>query len=604
MPGATSHVAPPTATRGLAAAEARERLLRDGANLVPKARGPALWRRLARQLTHFFAVMLWVASCLALVAGMPALAVAIVVVVVVNGTFAFVQEHRAERAAQALQDLLPRRATVRRDGRAVEVDAAELVVGDVLLLAQGDRICADARLLVGWGLALDTSHLTGESVLDWPAAGDELFGGTFVVEGEGEAEVVRTGAATRLAEIAALTTAGHRPPTRLAKELGRVVRIMSLAALSVGGGFFLIAEAVGLSGRDGFLFAVGVTVALVPEGLLPTVTLSLAGAAQRMAGRHALVRRLEAVETLGSTTFICTDKTGTLTANRMQVVEAWTPAGRVRVTGDGYAPTAAVDASPAAVPALRRLAADAARCGEGRAVRHEGDWVAEGDPMEAAIVTFARRLDVDLEADERARPKAGLVPFDPVRRRMAVAVGHDMVVKGAPETVLPHVARHDGQVTAEIDGMAARGLRILAVAGRRLAGRDRLDAGAEEGLELLGLLGLEDPPRPEAAAAVAACRQAGIRLAMVTGDHPATARAVAVEVGLADAGGPVVEGGDLPADDDALGELIDRDGIVLARVRPDVIGGTMASISASTLSRSARPWITWTKPAPSRSSLP
>ena len=569
MQGPTSEIAALAPADGLTSAEAERRLHRDGPNVVPVPSGPSLWRRLVRQLTHFFALMLWVASGLALLAGMPQLAVAIAVVVVVNGVFAFAQENRAERAAQALHDLLPRRTLVRRDGRPVEVEAADLVVGDLLLLGQGDRICADAEVLVGRGLAVDTSHLTGESVPDRPATGAPLLTGSFVVEGEAEARVTATGRSTRLAQIAVLTQAGHRPPTPLSRELARVVRVLGVAAIAVGAGFFVVGSLLGLSGRDGFLFAVGVTVALVPEGLLPTVTLSLARAAQQMANRQALVRRLEAVETLGSTTFICTDKTGTLTSNRMQVVEAWTPAGGARITGEGYGPSALVEAAPEALPALHRLARAGARCGDGRAVLRNGTWISQGDPMEAAIDALARRLGEDLAADEGSRPASGRVPFDPRRRRMSVALGNELVVKGAPDAVLPQVVGSVANAARVIDDMAGRGLRILAVATRRLELGEPVDTDAESGLELLGLVGLEDPPRPEARAAVEACRRAGVRVAMITGDHPATARAVAAEVGLLAADGLVMEGRDLPSDDESLASAIDRDGLVLARVSPE-----------------------------------
>jgi P-type E1-E2 ATPase len=270
---------------------------------------------LLAQLTHFFAVMLWVAAALAAVAGMPQLAVAIAVVAVLNGGFAFAQEWRADHAARSLQALLPARATVRRDGIRVEISAAELVLGDVVLLEAGDRISADLRLLDAAELAVDDSLLTGESVPVRPAAGGRVYAGTFVTEGEAEAVVDAVGAGTRLAGIAALTRQRRRPPSPLAVRLNRVVLVVAVIAVVVGAVVFGLALILGTPARDGFLFAIGVTVALVPEGLLPTVTLSLARAAQRMAGRNALVRRLESVETLGSTTFICTDKTGTLTRN-------------------------------------------------------------------------------------------------------------------------------------------------------------------------------------------------------------------------------------------------------------------------------------------------
>jgi P-type E1-E2 ATPase len=328
---------------GLASSEAASRLARDGPNQLPTvARTPA-WRLLAAQLVHFFALMLWVAALLAFVAGMPQLALAIVVVIVVNGVFAFAQEERAERASVRLRELLPVQVMVVRDGDAVLIDADDVVVGDLVVLSPGDRIVADLDAVDVHGLEADESMLTGESRPVTAANGARLWAGTFVVNGEGTATVVATGGATRLAGIAELTESAQRPPGPLAVELRRIVRITALLTVSAGVAFFVLTRFTGMSARDGFLFAVGVTVALVPEGLLPTLTLSLSMGAQRMARRNALVRHLQAVETLGSTTFICTDKTGTLTRNEMEVVEAWTPHGSVRIDGVGYSPTAVVD---------------------------------------------------------------------------------------------------------------------------------------------------------------------------------------------------------------------------------------------------------------------
>ncbi len=557
-------------TTGLTASEASARLDHDGPNLLPQPPRPAAWRQLVAQMVHFFALMLWIAGGLAFVARMPQLGAGILVVVVVNGVFAFIQESRAERAAERLRDLLPRRATVLRDGRPLEIDAAELVVDDVVVLEAGDRVSADLRVVRAHALRMDTSLLTGESVPVTVDEGGQLFAGTFVVEGAGRALVEATGPRTRLAAIAELTQASRRPRSPLAHELDRVVRTVAMIAVGVGVAFFGIALAVGSPASDGFLFAIGVTVALVPEGLLPTVTLSLAMGAQRMAARQGLVRRLESVETLGSTTFICTDKTGTLTCNEMAVVEAWTPAGTARVSGSGYDPTATVDAGPDVLPALRLLTRAAVRCSTGRAVQRDGRWVALGDPMEAAIDALGQRLGLDAAADAAAEPVAHLYPFDPRRRRMSVVVGDRLIVKGAPDALLGLCAPATGAEEA-VEAMAARGLRVLAVASRSSAGIPaRVSADAvEAGLELLGLVGLEDPPRPHAAAAIAACRAAGIRVAMVTGDHPATARAIAEEVGLLEPDSLVVEGADLPADEQLLGALLDREGLVLARVEPE-----------------------------------
>ncbi|HET6875779.1 MAG TPA: cation-transporting P-type ATPase [Acidimicrobiales bacterium] len=554
---------------GLSSAEAGARLAREGPNVLPAGRVTAPWRQLLAQMTHFFAALLWVAAGLAALAGMVQLGAAIVAVVLVNGVFAFAQEYRAGRAAVRLRSMLPRRAWVRRDGASVEIDAAELVTGDVVLLEAGDRISADLEVISARLFAVDCSMLTGESVPERPEARASLAAGTFAVEGEAEALVVATGARTRLAGIVELTQHAKRPTSPLTLELNRVVRMIATIAVGVGIAFFAIAWLVGFGAKDGFLFAVGVTVALVPEGLLPTVTLSLARGAQRMAGRKALVRHLESVETLGSTTFICTDKTGTLTRNEMSVVEAWTLEGEASVSGTGYEPTGAVSCASGTRPSLVRLGLAGARCSDGRAMQQDdGSWVALGDPMEAALHVFARRLGVDVDADERARPQRDRVPFDPRRRRMSVVVGGRLVVKGAPEAVLGLCLAARGASIAA-DRMAERGLRVLAIAARRWDEPGTPGPEDERDLDLLGLVAMEDPPRPHTAAAVASCRDAGIRIAVVTGDHPATAMGIAREVGIAGPDSLAVEGKDLPADEEVLGALLDRDGVVISRVDPE-----------------------------------
>ncbi|HUY61610.1 MAG TPA: cation-transporting P-type ATPase, partial [Candidatus Dormibacteraeota bacterium] len=560
--------ATPSAPSGLSTAEAAARLERDGPNRLPLPAPEPTWRKAGRQLAHFFALMLWVAAFLAVVAGMPQLGAAIVAVIVINGAFAFGQEYRAEHAAERLRDLLPRRATVIRDGGPCELDASQLVVGDLVVLIAGDRISADLTTLEAHTLALDTSTLTGESLPATAAPGSPLYAGTFVTEGEGLARVTATGIRTRLAGIAQLTRAGQRPVTPLARELSRVVRTIALIALGVGVAFFALALLVGAPPSTGFLFAIGVTVALVPEGLLPTVTLSLALGAQRMAHRHALVRRLESVETLGSTTFICTDKTGTLTRNEMAVVEAWTPVGTLRLEGRGYDPTDQVRVDPWLLSAIRQLALRAARCSTGHALLQNGSWVAVGDPMEAALDAFAGRVGAEVAADAQAHPVTRRYPFDPRRRRMGVVTGEWLLVKGAPDAVLPRCRSTAGAGLA-LETMAHRGLRVIAVAERAALDLPAAADAAETDLTLLGVIGLEDPPRPGAADAIAACRQAGIKVAMVTGDHPITAWAIAREVGLLEPEAPVLEGRDLPADEAVLGALIDRDGIVVSRVGPE-----------------------------------
>ncbi len=557
--------------RGLTSAQAAALLARDGPNVMPVVAGVPLWRQLGRQFVHFFALMLWVAGVLAIVADLPQLGVAIFAVVLLNGCFAFGQEYRAERAAEHFRALLPLRATVLRDGVPLEIDAANLVVDDVVVLKAGDRVSADLNVDEAHALRLDRSTLTGESAPVAIEPGDVAAAGTFVVEGEGIAMVTATGANTRLASIAAMTQAGHRSPTPLATELHRVVRTIAFVAIGVGVGFFVLALLIGTPARDGFLFAIGVTVALVPEGLLPTVTLSLAIGAQRMAHRNALVRRLEAVETLGSTTFICTDKTGTLTENRMAVIMVWTPRGAAMVSGAGYGPTADVTAeSDATVAAVQVCALAATRCSTGRAVLDDtGQWVARGDPMEAALHALALRTNADVDDVAGHSPERARFPFDARRRRMSVVAGDRVLVKGAPDAVLPLCEAVPGADPA-LQDMATRGLRVIAVASRAVGDTVPATAtDAERDLTLLGLLALEDPPRPHAAAAVEACRHAGMKVAMITGDHPATAAAIAREVGLLCEGVPVLEGRDLPDDEQLLGALIDRDGVVLARIEPE-----------------------------------
>ncbi len=564
---------PATATiAGLRGAEAAERLRRDGPNTLPTAKGVSWARRLAGQLFHFFALMLWVAAILALIAGLPQLSVAIVVVVMLNAVFAFAQERRADRAAEGLRDLLPRRALVVRDGKPTEIDAAELVVGDLALLEAGDRISADLEIVVAHSVRVDTSMLTGESRPASLEAGAPAFAGTFLSEGEARGVVTATGGRTRLAEIARLAS-GPSPAPPLVGEIRRVVRTISAVALCVGVGFFLISVSLGTDPQDGFLFAVGVTVALVPEALLPTVTLSLAIGAQRMADRNALVRRLESVETLGSTTFVCTDKTGTLTHNELTAVEVWTPLGATAIEGSGYDPSGRIEsADPDVVGAVTRLARVAVRCSTGKVVLQGQRWGALGDPLDAAVDALARRAGVDPDADRAAHPDVRRFPFDPRRRRMSVVVDHEVFVKGASDGLLALCAP-DATVDAALAEMSARGLRVIAVATRSVADGDDLATidrdAAERDLELLGLIGMHDPPREHVNESIESCRRAGVNVAMITGDHPRTADAIARQTGLAIDDSPVLEGGDLPHDDARLGELVDRDGVVLARIEPE-----------------------------------
>ena len=558
------------APQGLSSAEAAERLATGGPNVLPPARRKSAARRFVGELTHFFAIMLWVAALLGFLAGLPQLGVAIIVVILVNAVFSFIQESRADRAAERLQTLLPSRVTVIRDSRRVQVDSTEVVVGDALVLSAGDRIPADATVTRATALRVDTSMLTGESAPNSVEDGDSVAAGTFVVEGDADAVATSTGSQTRLASIARLTSEQEKPTTPLTLELRRVVRLIAAIALGAGAVFFVVTLVLGNPLSDALIFAIGVTVALVPEALLPTVTLTLAWGAEQMAKRQVLVRDLEAVETLGSTTFICTDKTGTLTRNEMTVIEAWTTTSRAVSDAVGYDPSGSVVIEPTPVDeSIRELALAAVACSDGYAFAKDGVWRAHGDPMEAAFDVFARRLGIDTDAGRVGLLVRHRFPFDPRRRRMSVVTEDMVIVKGAPDSVL-ELCPSAPEVQRRVDELAGLGLRIIAVARRESRGpAPETIEEAERNLTLVGLFALEDPPRADVLESLEACRGAGITVAMVTGDHPTTAAAIATKVGLRQPDGLVVCGADLPADDAELGALLDRPGVVVARVSPE-----------------------------------
>lgn len=525
------------------------------------------------QMTHLFAAMLWFAAVLALLAGMPQLAVAIVIVVVVNGVFAFVQEFRADRAASRLRELVPARANVWRDGIRRSIDVSDVVVGDVVQLLAGERVCADLVLTEAHALTVDESLLTGESLPVHSRAGSSLYCGTFVMEGEAEGVVSATGGNTRLAGIAALTVSARPGHSPLTHDLNRVVRVVAVIAIGVGVSLSMASLLLGLTVPEAFLFVLGVTVALVPEGLLPTVTLSLARGAQRMADRRVLVRRLEAVETLGATTFICTDKTGTLTLNQMSAVATWTPStGSTTLPASGYDPGAAPGFEPGRE--IQELSWAAASCVRGRVVEHAEVWRPHGDPMEVALDVLARRLGSPPTADADIVRR---LPYSAARRRSSVVVrsaagGETLLVLGPPEVLAALTTRPDPGLHDAVDAFTSSGLRVIAAA-RRVAPPGWRDGSADElerDLELLGVVGLEDPPRPDVAEALTKCHEAGIQVAMVTGDHPATAMSVAREVGLAGPTTIAVTSGDLPRSDADLAALMTREGgVVVARVSPE-----------------------------------
>jgi calcium-translocating P-type ATPase len=587
-----------SAPDGLSSREAERRLLAHGPNEL-RRRGGRRWpRQVARQFVHPLALLLWLAAALAFVAGVPTLGWAIVAVVFLNALFAFAQERHAERAVEALAGYLPQQATVRRDGRRAVIDARELVPGDVLLLAEGDRISADSRLL-GGAVEVDMSTLTGESqpVLRSAEYADAsgpllearelVFSGTSTVGGEAEALVFATGMQTELGRIAALSERVQAEESPLEREVRRVAWLIALVAVGAGLAFLPIGWlAAGLPVEDAFTFAVGLIVANVPEGLLPTLTLALAVGVAGLARRGALVKRLSAVETLGSTTVICTDKTGTLTENRMRAVRVWTPLGELDLEEDGGAKSA-IGGNPVLGFLGRTLAAcSTAELSDGQAGK------SRGEATEIGLLEAARTLGVDVDATRREHDRRRLYRFDPKLRLMSTVDerrdgGLTVHAKGAPEEVLARSTMIGGPtdhlplrkadrdaVLAVLERYAAQGLRVLAVARRRLQDGapppDRRE-DAERELVLLGLVALFDPPRPEVADAVAGCHGAGIRVIVVTGDYGRTAAAIARRVGIARDGVVVVTGAELERMSEPDLDQLLRGGkeLVFARASPE-----------------------------------
>jgi calcium-translocating P-type ATPase len=540
---------------GLSTREAQRRLAQYGPNEL-RHRGGWRWPgELARQLTHPLALLLWLAAGLSLAVGSQTVAIAVLLVIVLNAAFAFVQELQAGRAVQALARYMPQHATVLRDGTPQIIEATGLIPGDIVVIEEGDRIAADMRLLSG-ALEVDLSTLTGESVpalrsaelqdSDVPrlAARDLIFSGTSATGGEAHAVVFATGMHTELGRIAALSERVKAQSSPLESQVRRVAWL--IAAIAVGMAVAFVPLAIfgaGLSLKDSVVFAVGLLAGNVPEGLLPVITLALAVAVSLLARRGALVKRLSAVETLGSTDVICTDKTGTLTENRMRPIAAWTLAGE-RTLEENTAPS-----DEAQTHALRALAEAASGCNDARL---EPDGRSVGDPTEIALLLGARALGADIQPATRERCRRHRYNFDPQLKLMSTldtaSEGERVHTKGAPESVLPRCTSTVGEggrempldpatserITRQVESYAQQGLRVLALAEKPLpaASEAPVREQAERELCFLGLITMLDPPRAEVADAVARCHAAGIRIIVITGDHPLTAAAIARQVGI------------------------------------------------------------------------
>ncbi len=564
-------------SEGLTSEEAALRLVAHGPNRLPEARsrGP-----LMRFLAQFHNVLIYVLLGAAVVTGALHHWVdtgVILAVVLANALIGYLQEGKAESAMAAIRRMLAPRAAVLRDGHRVTVDGADLVPGDIVLLEAGDKVPADLRVLETRALAAQEAILTGESVpvekaVDTVAAdaplGDRrsmLWSGTLVTQGTASGLVVATGARTEIGRIGGLLAGVEQLTTPLVAQIDHFARwisflILLVAALLLVYGYFVGHHDFSVL----FMVVVGVAVAAIPEGLPAVMTITLAIGVQAMAKRNAIVRRLPAIEAIGSVSVICTDKTGTLTRNEMMIAVAETGEGGFTIAGDSYAPQGAI--SPAGD--LSRLACAAALCNDAALHFLDGNWAVEGDPMEGALLAFAGKVGVDHQAR-----RLDAIPFDSRHRFMAVLTeglkGRLIYVKGAPERVLRMcggVDLHYWHDRAEV--LARRGLRVLALAERPETG-SRIDADTLEGtLTFLGLVGLIDPPRPEALAAVAECRAAGIRVKMITGDHAGTAAAIAEQIGLENPH-RVLTGADLDKLDDAQLALEVASVDIFARTSPE-----------------------------------
>lgn len=577
---------------GLSATEAQRRLREYGPNCIEKmARTPAALR-LLREFVQFFSVILWVAAALAFVAewsapgeGMARIGYALIGVILVSGIFSFWQEYRVEQTLDALQKLLPRQVNLLRGGSLVGLAVEQLVPGDFVLLEAGEIVPADCRLIEAFGVRVNNATVTGEAMPQardsLPSQEDDLtrsrnvlLAGTSIVSGQGKAVVFATGARTEFGRIAHLAQAGIAAVSPLRRQLAYLSRLIAALAIGIGLIFFAVGVAIKVPFWQDFIFSIGIIVAMVPEGLLPTLTLALVLAAQRLAKRNVLIRHLGSVETLGSATVICTDKTGTLTENRMRAQELLL--GRERFA-------AAVFANRQTGQRFFPFFEAANLCHDLKETEVNGSPVYLGDPMEVALVEMAQLAIAEFPAVRRLSE----VPFDTDRMRHSVVyetlAGPVLYCKGAPESVLPLCrqilaggqnepldAATSRTITDVADAMAEKGLRILAFAMKKPAADGAGDV-PEQNLIFLGLVGIEDPPRPEVPEAIRKCREAGIKVVMVTGDHPHTAIAIAREIGLVRSADPAIISGDQvrKLSGPELDQVLSSPEVIVARIAPD-----------------------------------
>jgi magnesium-transporting ATPase (P-type) len=619
-----------TRETGLANEDALHRLTTVGPNILQKVAKKHLFYDFLQNLTNLFAILLWLGGILSFIAGMPELGWAIFLVIVINAAFSFWQEYKAERAVEALQKLLPQKVKVIRDGKEKEIQGSELVPGDIILLSEGESIPADGRLIEADDMRVDNSPLTGESKpvykmaeslengknFIWTEMPNLIFAGTGVLSGIGKAVVTATGMDTEIGKVAYLTQAIKPEMSPLQKEMARVTKVVTWIAVSLGILFFLLGYKIaGLTYLESFIFAIGIIVANVPEGLLPTVSLSLAMGVQRMARKNAIVKKLSAVETLGSVNVICTDKTGTLTTNQMYVVQLWVNGKIIGITGQGYEPRGdfiwnnkILSSGDLTREGIDELLRAASLCNNAHIVaplqRGAGmGWSISGDPTEGALIIAAEKAGLRLEELKKQNPRIAHLAFERIRKRMTTI--HEEVrsqesevrrviayIKGAPKETLALCTKikkagkivelteqERDEILKQNDFMASRGLRVLAVAYREIqsgvrsqkseVGDKYITEDVEKDLTFIGLAAMFDPPRPEVKKAIEECHTAGIRVIVMTGDYGLTAQSIAKEVDIGGSNPKVITGIELSKlSHRELRELLKKGEIIFARVAP------------------------------------
>jgi magnesium-transporting ATPase (P-type) len=601
-----------TSPPGLSEEEAKVRLEKYGPNQIEEVKKKPLILTFLENFYHILAILLWAASILSFISGTPQLGFAIIGVIIINAIFSFWQEYQAEKATEALKKILPSTAKVIREDKEREILAAELVPGDMIVLEEGDNISADSRLVESFQFKVDNSTLTGESrpVRKTPEgmSGEGhsfvemhnlIFAGTSVTSGSGKAVVFSTGRNTEFSKIASLTQAVKEEKSPLQKEINKVARMIATIAILMGITLFAATIFVlNLPLTIALLFAIGLTVANVPEGLLPTVTLALAAAARKMVNENALIKRLSSVETLGSTTIICTDKTGTLTKNEMTVRKIWIPNELIEVTGAGYKPEGKFihkgkEISYDEMKELKLLMRTAAFCNDAQLIepQKEGEkWKILGDPTEASLLVAAYKSGFNLEEELKKIPRITELPFDSVRKSMSSIHQKEnkkvAYIKGAPKKIisLSNQISEDGKIRPlpdkekekiikKHDELAEEGLRLLAMAYKNLPDdfTDCNPESVEKDMIFLGMMAMQDPPRPEVYDAVEQCHRAGIRIIMITGDYGLTARSIGEEIGIVRGDCQVVKGKDITEmSDNEIAQLLSSGcDVIFARAVPE-----------------------------------